>query len=163
MVLSSLSDDEKGYVRTLAVLTVIATLDPSLYRELASGELTDQEVVQAFFGRHGLEGLRHTPTGTTIEAVIIATKLDWRNFPHPPMDDLSARSPLWHRYEEIVDSNKPTDRATQATWSHAHDVFQAVLQFLDSRYRGNELLGFQQSVERLELLSPDLLGVEGDQ
>ena len=160
LVLSSLGDDEKGYVCTLALLTAMAMLDESLYRGFVSGELTDAEVAEALFDTHAPAALRETPAGHRIEAIIIASRIDWSDFRMSAVYESGSKAPLWYRYREIADMEMPADRAAQAAWSHAHDIYQMVLHFFESSRRGNEFLGFQQSVQRIELLSPDLLGVE---
>lgn len=162
MVLSSLGDDERGYVRTLAVLTVISAIDISLYREFVSGELTDHQGTEAFFSRYGHEKLRQTPAGITVEAVIISTRVDPRYFsPFRSADsNVGPGSPLLSHYREIANGNTPSDSAGYAIMDHARQVCMMVAEFRNIERQGVDALGFQQSVQRLDLLSPDLFGTD---
>ena len=162
LIVSSLSDDEKGYVRTLAVLTVMATISPSLYLGFVSGELTDKEVAEALFHDHGPEGFRETPAGITVESTIIAARANRRDFSNRLPEDLESRAPLLFHYRGIADRPAPTDRAESATWSHAYEVCKLASDFLPGSLQRDELLGFGQSVQRFELLSPDLFKQDGN-
>ena len=161
MVLSSLSNGETRYVRTLAVLTVIDTINQPLYRGFVNGELTDQQAAEALFGRREYEGLRHTSAGIIVEAVIIAARVDPRYFSSFRFtgSDVELGTPLLSHYKKIANGNTPTDKAGYAIWDHARAVYQTVGQLRDLTSRGTDLLRFQQSVQRLELLSPDIFGV----
>ena len=162
LIVSSLSDDEKGYVRTLAVLTVMATINPSLYLGFVSGALTDKEVAEALFQDHGPEGFRETPAGITVESTIIAARTDWRDFSNHQPEDLESRAPLLFHYMGIVEGPAPTDRAERVALSHAQRVCMLAADFQPSSLQRDELLGFGQSVQRFELLSPDLFKQDGN-
>ena len=162
LIVSSLSDAEKGYVRTLAALTVMATITPSLYLGFVSGELTDKEVADALFHDHGPEGFRETPAGITVESTIIAARTDWRDFSNQQPEDLESRAPLLFHYRGIADRPAPTERAESATWSHAYEVCSLAARFRHGRLQSDELLGFGQSVQRFALLSPDLFKQDGN-
>ena len=66
LVMSSLSANELGLIRTLTVLLIIQTLDSTLYRRLADHDntLTDQRAVEAVFSRRmDRVDLRYSPLG----------------------------------------------------------------------------------------------------
>ena len=80
------------------------------------------------------------------------------NWPLRP-EELAVKSPLFHRYMELArEFSAPEHVADQADWQQAHAVVDLVYEFHSFRGRGEEPLGFQESVDRFELLSPDLIG-----
>ncbi len=159
LVLSSLSNNEKGYICTLAVLIVIETVEPSLYRGFVDGELTDEEISDALFTGELYKPLHHTPAGVLVDAVLAAAGVESLDF-CIERDDLQTRAPLLFRYKQNKAPNMPEDPSEVRARNHARNVYLMVRRLLGIREMGGttDHLGFQQSVQRLDLLSPDLLG-----
>ena len=158
LVLSSLGDEEWGFVRTLSALTILSTVDPSLYRRFVGGESTDEEIVADLFGNPAYAALRSTSAGTMVEAVVVAAGVGARDF-HRPTADLKTKAPLFCRYMELAITNPPTDPNQRQEWEHAHDVYQMATDFHGASGVAAEPLGFPETIQRLELISPDLMGI----
>ncbi len=159
LVLSSLSNYERGYVCTLAVLTVIETVEPSLYRGFVDDELTDEEISDAFFTGELYEPLHYSQAGVLVDAVLAATRVKPVDF-CVERDDLQTRAPLFYRYKQNKASGMTEDPSEVRARNHAGNVYRMVETLLGVREIGGvtDHLGFQQSVQRLGLLSLALLG-----
>ena len=154
LVLSSLAKNERAFARTLAILTIVRSVDLALYRKIVAGQTTDEEIVAEFFDLPGYQAMRYTEAGQLAEAVMIAGRTNARELQLRP-EDLAPRSPLLHRYSELSNQLSLPEQVTQQDWLHAHAVVDLVYEFHGSDRRGGEPLGFQESVDRFELLSPD--------
>ena len=162
LVLSSLSNEETGFIRTLAVLAVLSAVDPDVYQGVKGGDATDRQLVQQLFDRPHYASVRRSPGGAFVEAVIIASKVDRRAF-HPAYSrgpsegQLQSQAPLFGEYEGIADSPYPEELSEREVWEHAHNVYQAIVRFYDFRMQRNDSLGLDMSVQRFELVSAGLL------
>ena len=100
LIVSSLADQERGYCLTLAVLTILVTVDPSLYRRFVDGAMTDREAVEALFSKPGYQAIRRTPEGHAVEAVLIAAGVTERDLKFR-RDDLPTTAPLYWEYRVV--------------------------------------------------------------
>ena len=157
LVVSSLADEERAFVLTLAVLTILRSVDAVSYRKLVKGEADDREIVTDFFNNHGYESTRYTEAGRFVEAVIVAARVTDRNFIHRPVQ-LADTSPLLHHYIEIHERPYSSENESDPDLQQALEVVDLVFGLLGVRASGREPLGFEQSVKRFELLSDDLIG-----
>ena len=160
LVLSSLAENERAFARTLAILTIVRSVDLALYRKIVAGQTTDEEIVDEFFGRPGYQSNRYTEVGQLAEAVMIAGRIDARELGSIGFrrEELAVKSPLLHKYLELAGEFSAPEHVAEQVWQQAHAVVDLVYEFHSFRSRGGELLGFQESVDRFELLSPDLIG-----
>ena len=165
LVVASSSSDRRVIVPALVALLIIRTLDSASYHRFVSGETTDQEAVESLFSSPGVDTLRSTSIGSQAEALIVAAKLtDIRE----RMDEGSYQidganssldQPLYRRYKELA--AKPADDPEEVGKRHADIVIRLVDGVGSwprdtSRTSEWKYLGFRHTVERLELLSPDL-------
>ena len=157
LVLSSLADRERAYSLTLAVLTILLAVDPSLYRRFANGEMNDQEVVEAFFNKLGYESMRRTPLGYAVEAVLVAARVNERYLFHV-QEDLATIAPLYWHYHQMTRATAGTIPGPGTELQHALEITNRVMDLHGLRGSGGEALGFEESTKRLELLSTNLLG-----
>ena len=162
LVLSSLAENERAFARTLAILTIVRSVDLALYRKMVAGQTTDEEIVDAFFGQPGYQSIRYTEAGQLAEAIMIAGRTNARELRLRP-EELGVKSPLLHKYLELVGEFPAPGHLADQIWQQAHAVVDLVHEFhpfrsAGFRSSGGEALGFQESVDRFELLSPDLIG-----
>ena len=159
VAVGSLSEQERPYMLTLVALMMIRTVNPGLCHRIEMGELTDQDAVEALFKTGDLESMRGTEEGNLVEAVIIAAKIR----SGVPIDEQleHEQSPLLKHYRERERVYPPNNPDEQRDLDHARGVVALVKKFFEPRPAGSGVvydhLGFQKSVERLELLS-QLLG-----
>lgn len=119
---------------------ILRTVDLDLYYRFSDGKATDEEVADAMFARVP-EEYRQTPHGSMLESCILAAAMETHHV--LPGSTKNANMPLFRKYEA---ASKEQD-------AHASEVIQWV-------QRWGLGLGYRHSVERLELLSADLLGAE---
>ena len=156
LVVSSLGDQERGYCLTLAILTILIAADPVLYRRFVNGEMNDQEAVEILFSKPGYQEIRRTPAGYAVEAVIIAAGVTERDLRFR-QDDLPNIAPLYWEYMQMVDPAAAAHAGVGSMQRHALEITERVEMLHQMRGLGTEALGLSESVERLELLSIDLM------
>ena len=154
-VLSSLSDGEQSYARTLTVLFLIRSALPVLYQRFVLGEMPADEMVEAVFEDSGFAGLRQSTVGNLVEAVIIAAKLDPEEALGPESPGYSSGLFLKHRALALTD--QPAGRAEFLEWQRSRVIHEMVLKFLGLKAGIDEALEFELSVRRLGLFSGDLM------
>ena len=157
LVLSSLAENERAFARTLAILTIVRSVDLVLYRKMVAGQTTDEEIVEEFFARPGYQTIRYTEAGQLAEAVMIAGRTNERELRVRP-EELAVKSPLLRKYSELAVEFPAPEHGGNQAWQQAHAVVALVHEFHSFTGRGGEPLGFQESIDRFELLSPDLIG-----
>ena len=157
LVLSSLAENERAFARTLAILTIVRSVDLALYRKIVAGQTTDEEIVNDFFGQPSYQSIRYTEAGQLAEAVMIASRTNAREL-RLRSEALAVKSPLFHMYLELTTQSTVPEDVAEQVWQQAHAVVDLVYAFHSIRGDGGESLGFQESVDRFELLSPDLIG-----
>ena len=156
LVVTSLNEYERRYLPTLAALTVLLTVDRSLYRGLVAGALTDLQTVEGFFVKRERRELRHSSSGVMIETVIMASRVNASDFWNYP-GDLENKAPQLFRYMQIADGNAEPDADAGETIEHSRWVSRLTKAFHDVDGRGTDFVGFQPTVERLDLFSEDML------
>ena len=155
IVLSSLGNNNGVYLKTLTVLTILSAINPSLCRQFLERETTSEETIESFFGRPNYGELRLTPYGALFEAVIIAARANSSAF-RLPIGELKGKHPLLSWYAEIVQGNHTGDSVDSQERQYAGSIYQQCLRFHNGDVRRNEPLGFDETIARLELVSPDL-------
>ena len=155
LVFASLRSDERSFALTASVALIVRTVDPDLYYEFLRGKATDAEVVDRFFSRSPeLREIQQENPGCVFESLIVLAAQEVSGGEHKPID-----SPLVRRYEQQVQEEKSGSTAGK----HAEAVLRRFERSSDGgvvlRYGGpTGRFGFKHSVQRLELLSPGLIG-----
>ena len=150
LVFASLRSDQPSMIPMAVVLLIIRTIDSDLYYKFIRGEINDSEVVKTMFGRPGIKGLQQRREGYLLEAVIIlgAQEQAGKSFLH------TIKSPLYEKYKNLVDSEQHDLESPD--YSHAYGVLERIDMLSRDHSYGNTL-GFEESVQRLELLTPSLI------
>ena len=157
VVLLSLGNEEQVYVRTLTVLTLLSAIDFSLYRRFVERDVTDEETTSLFFDHTNLEGLRLTSSGLLVEAVIIAANISPNDF-RGPIEELKERAPRFSLIRQLYDDQI---RSTQVEGIDER-LFDMMSTLTDFHRRGTESLGLEESVQRFELLTADLVDTDAE-
>ena len=157
VVLASLGDKNGLYLPTLTVLSILSAIRPTVYRQFVQGELTADQTIETLFAEAPYSKLRRTEEGALVEAVLIAAGTTPRIFPPTGTDqDIEDASPTLGRYIRILSDTDFSQSVSNEERRFARVIHTLVLQFHYRHHAGNIPLGFQESVQRLELLSPDL-------
>ena len=151
LVFASMRSDQQSFATAAVVALILRTIDPDIYHRFARGEASDLDVVDAVFARAGITNLQQKHVGRLFEAVIILAaeegELNYLRGTDP------INSPLFRQYQDLVSPPVEADNASER--EHADEVMTLVRELGgDLRHRG---LGFQQAVQRLELLAPSLI------
>lgn len=155
VVFSSLRTDKRSFAITAVVALIVRTVDPTLYHRFVRGEVSDQEVVDAVFRlQQGTVSFRRKRYEDIFEAYIIAgAHEDALTYPTPSE---SINSPLLSHYRAIAETEQSDNGSQASNRDHAKAVI-AQFDDLGRRIKWDEGIGFKYSVERLELLSTDLI------
>ena len=155
LVFASLRSDQRSFAITAAAGLIVRTVDPDLYYEFLRGKATDAEVVDRIFSRSpGLREIQQETAGCVFESLIVLAAREVSGD-----DEETIDSPLLRRYQQQVQEETSGSTARK----HAQDVLErfeilsngsAVLKYGGPGGR----FGFKHSVQRLELLSPSLIG-----
>ena len=138
LLLASLGDDRRAFLLMATFVLILRTVDPDLYHRFADGEATDEEVADTIFARVADE-YRQTVHGQTLEGCILAAAMET----HGTLKGTSRATsmPLVRKYEALSKENNDKHATELMAWTQ----------------RWGYNLGYRHSVDRLELLSPDLL------
>lgn len=170
LLFASLRSDQPEYALMTTVALILRTMDPDLYHRFTRGESSDLDVVNTIFGRPGLKSLQHEEWGIVFETAIVLAALEdeARDLSSPEMIDSTLfspgpiRTPLLDWYQ----SRQQTDREVRERGGdpeieerilegkHAECVFNKVKQAIQ---KGNGRIGFNDAVQRIELLSASLI------
>ena len=140
LVFASLREEQPLFARITIVMFILRVLDLELYRQFVDGEVTDLEVADAMFNLPGIKDLRGTDLGDQFEATLIVAIHEEAS---PEIRSQMGNSQI---IRELYEKKNP----------NRHNVMR---QLADDILRGNEILygtkmvGFKESVRRIELLS----------
>ena len=156
LIFASLRNDRRWFFPTAVVVLILRTLDLDVYHRFLRGQISDLEVVESVFARVGGLTLQRTHEGSVFEAIIIAGHRDIAR-----MDYLGSGfvSPLEQKYNEIVETHEGQNNA-QERYSPSRDpkyTHASAVILMVQVLRSESLLGFISTVERIELLSKDLV------
>ena len=158
LVLASLPKSRRAFIITSVVLLVMRTVRPDLYRQFIRGEITDIDVVDGTFESEGIGTLRYTNSGNPFEALLILAKQEMVYGDGALLDYPDARnaSPLRQRYDNVSKAQHPNGEDEEL-----HKQAQSILARVDGLQksfaaRGLWTLGVNQTIQRIELLSPEL-------
>ena len=156
-VLLSLPKSEPVFFHSLTVLTVLDGLNPSLYRQLIDKNITANDFVDSFFQDPFLSEKRRSLGGLLVESVIIASEMSASDFGlNSDVEERKAKYPLYSHYADIRESAHSQGGHDTEEESHAGRICYSVAMFHPSDSNKSEPLGFEETVQRFELLSPDL-------
>lgn len=160
LLYASLPDDRPDYGCATVAALILRTLDPTLYSRFVAGEVSDKEVVETIFSRPGLMSQLDDDGRFEFEVVIILAAME--------LDSLNrgnvrrrAMSPLLSKYQNLDPTDKnviETDGEPRAppvvVAKHGDRVSKGVERALEY---GDDLVGFEDAVRRLELFSDELV------
>ena len=156
VVFASLRDNQRSFAITVVIALIVRTINSTLYHRFVRGEVSDKEVVDTVFSLPGMASFRHEHYGALFEAFIIASAHEDAIMRASFSED-TIDSPLLSHYRSEVEksSDGPQDPNREYV-RHAKQVTSLVDDLLERIPFGGEI-GFKYSVERLELLSTDLI------
>lgn len=150
-VFASLRNDQHSFISMAAVLLIIRTIDSDIYYKFIHGEVDDSEVIKAVFDRSGVKNLQQKREGAFFEAMVILGMHE-RNS-ESFLGALQSR--LYKKYENTVNSES-YDPAKISDHIHAGMVLEFINRLRRESSDG-EMLGFNHSIQRLELLTNFLI------
>ena len=155
LVFATMPSDRLSFVLATVVALIMRTVDADLYYKFIRGDASDLDVVDKLFDRPGVRTIRHQRAGHVFEAsLIVAAEEDTFEMSMP---STSLSSPLLYRYQGLV----AADDADQASSTPDVKSALAVIGWVDHLKRdivtGRSRFGFKHSVQRIELLSKDLM------
>ena len=155
MVYAALADEKLVLGSTTAARVILRTLDRELYYRFVSGRASDAEVVGAVVERLGTRvSATYKHEIAAFEAWVIASQLE-RNFGNGYIFDGEAVSPLTQRYTEMAADGGEGDQPARQKERNAREVLDLVDRIRRNR-RSHIGVQFKATVQRIELLSPDL-------
>ena len=155
LVFASLRSDQRSFMLAAVVALILRTVASDLYYRLVRGEVSDLEVVDKMFDRPGARTLQQQSAGHLFEATIIVAAQE--RVSDLPVGFDVVKSPLLRRYQELVDTDKSDDASPNPECEHADRIIRLVQDFRQARSFRTGVSGFRYSVERIELLSTDLI------
>ena len=158
MVFTSLRSDQWSFAMTAAVTLILRTVDSDLYHRFVRGEVSDLEVVDKMFNRPGARILQQRHAGRLFEATIVVAAQE--RVSDRPIGFDTVGSPLLQRHQKLVDSDKSDSASRSPEYEHAAGVISLVRSLMQELRDHTGEFGFRYSVQRIELLSTDL--IDGD-
>ncbi len=152
LIFASLRSDKRSFALTAVVCLILRTIDLDLYHRFVRREVSDLGVVDRIFSRPETQTLQQEHAGHLFEALIImAAQAEDNLFRQLPSDPIN--SPLLQRYKDLVEG----DGSDNATRQRAGNVIQLVEQLRDACSWNRIGIGFEHSVQRIELFSANLI------
>ncbi len=148
LVLASLNTNQNPLAFAITAALILRIIDTEIYHRFCAGDASDEEVVNRVSGAFAAEKTKQESDARCFfEAVIIAAQdkiAEHNNFP--------TTSPLYQRYRATVSASPPEIGRVKRVLEIIQDWQERDI------YR---LIGarFQESVQRIELLSPNLDGL----
>ena len=133
------------------VLLIIRTIDSNLYYKFIRGEITDSKVVKRVFDSPGVKDLQWRDEDYLFEAMVILGALEQSSESSPKITE----SPLYKKYKDLTDTES-YNPIKKPDHKHVDGVLEMVGRLLRPRSYG-DILGFEQSVQRLELITSFLI------
>ena len=154
LVCASVPSDHYTFAPAAVVALIVRTIDADLYHRFVRGAASDLEVVDRMFDRPEVTHLQREPAGRLFETTIILAAGE-RNghviyFSRPT----ASTSLLLQRYQKLVEADASGGAAQSPERAHAEKVIGMVENTVPTTLVG---FGFKHSVQRLELLSTDLI------
>ena len=140
LVFASLRSDRISLASATVVALIVRTINSDLYHQFVRGEVSDLKVSNMVFDRPRARDLQKK-YGAYFEVILIRGWMEITS---------SSSSELWQKYKGIVDAEE-SDRVSEDL---DRDYANQVVELLGNSQTG---VGFKYAVQRLELLSPDLI------
>ncbi len=157
LVFESLRSDQRSYCIPATVALIVRTIDLDLYHRFVLGKASDLDVVDAVFDRPGGRTLVGNPARSVFEKTIILAAHEMSDSNQTLTQFLeggAAGSLLLQRYRQEDESSRETSRTVGRAGR------ERVIEWAD-KCRELSFSGapfsFKLSVQRIELLSPDLI------
>ena len=162
LVLGSLDSPTNISYGAIAVLVILKTIDPITYQRFVNSDMTDREVSDKLFGMPELQDIRSTNEGALFETLLI---MGYYELALAKNRDPRLGTPsLFHHYFHIIDNDPDfmlsdaTDTVDPPLSSHEHRVLNHLKRhfLMFQEVRRGRAVGFNLTVQRLELFSDDL-------
>ena len=163
LVLSSLDSPTNISYGAIAVLVILKTIDPVTYQRFIQSDMTDREVSEKLFGLPGLQDIKSTKEGALFEALLTMGYCEFALA--KDRDPMLGTPSLFHHFCHMIDNPSAfnlSDDDTDTTPPPPHE--RRVLNHLRRHHsmlqtvRSGKPIGFNLTVQRLELFSNDLIG-----
>ena len=158
LMLASLRSDRPSFVIMIVVVLILRMSDSNLLYQFVRGEASDEDIADALSNQPWTKMLHQTDErGLLMSAIILGAHQiriqSTRLQRYEDASEMKIQSTLLQRYENLA--KKESDNTTlDPVQLHASEVTIKVHQFLRA---GRSNIGFIESVQRLELLSSDLM------
>ena len=156
------SSPDARNLHIVAVLLVLRTVEPGVYRRLIAGEATDKEVIDALFVDPEWRTDREPATAAAVYGVLISCVL----LPSRATDDGVdlERLPILSGYHALLEASDIHARSDVSARWHARKAVEWVKTLCGvdlsgpsaGRLHPRDQAGFGEAVRRLELFSEDL-------
>ena len=153
LLFASLRNDIQTLGIAATVALILRTHDSFLFQQFTNSEVDDAEACDTLFARAGMEQLRREHVGELFEASIILAGLEIKGVRNP--EQWIEASRLWRRYQEESDRHEQGTPYSQ--YEHSIGNVGRNLRGPHDRSFPRYNIGFGIAVQRLELLSNDLL------
>ena len=147
IVFASLRSDQRSFAVSAVIALIIRTAEPETYHQFICGDADDIEVVDALFNNPWIKNFQQELNRYLIEATIIIGRKELSR--NSSIKFGKTDSPLQTHYQNLINEGE-----SHKDFSHARNVIDQV-QYLSKS--GLFQIGFGQSVQRIELLSPALV------
>ena len=156
LFLASLRADRWAFLPTATFALILRTIDPDLYRRFVDGKATDEEVAHTIF--EGMEdGYRHSHEGSNLELQTLTAAFELQSTDRETWDESAC--PLLRKYRGLADDGGSHDQHDRER-IHASTMIAFFEKVRQENFLRARPPAFRNSVERLELLSPDLVDEE---
>ena len=146
LMLASLRSDRPSFVIMVVVVLILRMVDSDLLHQFVRGEVSDEGIADALSNQPWTKMLHQTDEWGLLMAAIIAAA-----------HEIGMQSALSQRYRDLANERTSDNTTPDQAQQHAKNVIRTA-QDLCQGYGSR--IGFLQSVQRLELLSLDLVDEE---
>ena len=155
LVFGSLRDDRFSFAISTTVALILRTINLDLYYRFIRGEVSDSEVIDAVYNRSVTNDLRSADYSHVFEAVIVMGALENSD---SSFDKSVFESPLLSMYKSSNDSERSNEASVRSQeYSYRESVIHLVENYRKQSLYRDRGIGFNHSVQRIELLSQSLV------
>ncbi|MCY3822979.1 MAG: hypothetical protein OXG62_03815, partial [Nitrospinae bacterium] len=140
LVFASLGEEQPLFARMTIVMFILRVLDLELYQRFVDSEASDLEVADAVFNLPGIKDIRRTDLGDQFEATLIVAMNEKAS---PEIGSQMSNSEILLKLHNSRDTNRH-----DAMRELAHEILRQ-----NEKLYGTKMVGFKESVRRIELLS----------
>lgn len=140
LVFASLGEEQPLFARMTIVMFILRVLDLELYQRFVDSEASDLEVADAVFNLPRIKDIRRTDLGDQFEATLIVAINEKAS---PEIGSQMSNSEI---LRELDNKGKPNRH--DAMRELAHEILRE-----NEKLYGAKMVGFIESVRRIELLS----------